>query len=81
MDALDAMRAAAAIMVGSLLEAAPPEQRAWLEDWVAKQADVFPGADVIQRASAEILREVDAYNAAATTHYQESANPSPEADA
>jgi hypothetical protein len=51
--------AAAAIMVGTLLDALPDDRREWLKESVAKQALIFPGADKLQRASEAILREVD----------------------
>lgn len=51
--------AAAAIMVGTMLDARP-ELRDLLEGAVAKQAGSFPGAVHLQRASEVILREVDA---------------------
>lgn len=50
--------AAAAIMVGTLLDA-HPDKREWLEGAVAKQAGSFPGAVHLQYASEVILREVD----------------------
>lgn len=50
--------AAAAIMVGTMLDARP-ELRELLEGAVAKQATSFPGAVHLQYASEVILREVD----------------------
>lgn len=59
----DDVLAAAAIMVGALLDVLPaptPEDgREWLDDLVATQGAAFPGAEKLQRASEKILREMD----------------------
>lgn len=54
----DAVLAAAAIMVGTLLKA-HPDKREWIDRAVASQGQAFPGADILQKASEAILREVD----------------------
>ena len=51
--------AAAAIMVGTLLDALPDDRREWLNGLVERQGQAFPGAERIQRASRAILQEVD----------------------
>lgn len=53
------MLVAAAIMVGTLLDALPATRREWLDTCVAGQGRLFPGAARLQCASEMILRELD----------------------
>lgn len=71
MATADELRAAAAIMVGTLLAELPPDRREWLYGCVANQGETFPGAERLQRASEEILREMEAHEAPAPTQEED----------